>query len=242
MSLAEVARMKQSAKTAAFRMKIRGQFFDRPAIKRLLGEANHKAMNRAGMDIWRASKTAIGPRPPKVTEGYKKANYNKLFSVKGGLFHDLTPYASGKPRRAGKPAKSWGGTNHDRWLYQSLKFHYDSSRRSVVVGADRTPWLARLHEYGGTQAQKLYITGHEAARRAKRQMDKNGFLNKLPNGKPDVGSAMWARANRVRGLRGWEVAGYRTARYPARPFMGSDVVKRKMKKVRTYFKGTIRRA
>jgi hypothetical protein len=241
MSLAEVVRMKQSAKTAAFRMKIRGQFFDRPAIKRLLGEANHKAMNRAGMDIHRASKDAIGPRSPKVTKGYIKKNHGKFLNVKGGLFHDLTPYGSGKPRPPGKPAKSWGERKNDRWLYKSLKFHYDSSRRSVVVGPDRTPWLARLHEFGGTQAQKLYITGHEAARRAKRQMRKNGFLNKLPNGAPDVGSAMWARANRVRGLRGWEVAGYRTARYPARPFMNSDKVNKKIQKVRTYFKGTIRR-
>mgnify|MGYP001230024891 CR=1 FL=1 len=53
MSLAEIARMKQSARTAAFRMKIRGQFFDRPKIKRLLGEANHKAMNKPDSHLQR---------------------------------------------------------------------------------------------------------------------------------------------------------------------------------------------
>ena len=244
MSIAEVRRMKQSAGTAAFRMKVRGGFFDRPAIKRMLGKANLKAMNRAGMDIHRAAKDAIGGRSPKVTKAFKKANFAKLFNVKGGLFHDLTPYGSGKPRPPGKPAKSWGGegSGKERWLYNSLRFYHDKGRRSVVVGPERTPWLARLHEYGGTVDQRLYITGHEMARRAKKQMRKNGFLNKLPNGQPAVGLAMWARANRVRGLRGWEVAGHRTARYPARPFMRSNKVKQKIRKVRTYFKGTISRS
>jgi hypothetical protein len=215
-------------------LKVQGAFFSAPAVRKQLGEANARALSKAGLDIRQAVKQSIGSRAPKVTNKWKKSQ-KKYYQYKGGLYRDATPNAA-KPRPAGKPIKSW---EPRRWTYYGIRFFYDKGRKTAVVGPDRTAWLYRLHEYGGIQKQTAYAMGIEQAKLALTRKNKKKPIGTTANGMPKTGVILWsARKIRTGGL--WKAIGSRTARYPARPFVGSDLVARRLAKCREKFKGTLR--
>lgn len=225
----------------AIKARIKGQFFDRAKMRRLLERANYEALRKAGMDIRQASKKGIGQAAPKKTKaGDRAVKAGQLVEFAGGLYRDLTMLASGKPRPAGKPPKSW---SPKRWLYNDIVYFWDQSRKSVVIGALKADWLARLHEFGGTVTLTAWRIGVSAARRAKLARDAGRPIPNRANGDPDVGSILWTQRG-FRGSRNWDKTTItKSARYPRRPFMaGAAGVQKVLARIQQRFRDTIRRA
>lgn len=218
---------------------MRRGFFDVPAVRRTLGEAQFRALNKAGRDVREATKRAIGQRAPAKTKRWAKATkQGRLVEFVGGLYQDVTPYGSGKPRPAGQPAKSWAPR---RWLYADVRDYYDASTKSVVIGPQRSPWLNQLHEFGGTLTLRAFRINVRAAYIARERRRKGRGVPRRANGEYNVGALLWA--NRAPRARAWEATSItRQARYPARPFMGSANVEKALAKLPQYFRNTVRRA
>jgi len=215
-------------------LRVQGAFFSNPKIKKMVGEANARALSKVGLDMRQAVKQSIGSRAPKVTNKWKRSN-SKPFEYQGGLYRNATPNAA-KPRPAGKPMKSW---NPKRWTYYGIRFYYDKSRRTAVVGPDRTAWLYRLHEFGGVQRQTAYAMGTEQARYALKRQKRGLPVGETANGLPKTGVILWSsRKIRTGGL--WKKIGSRTVRYPARPYVGSQLVARRIGKIREKFRDTLK--
>lgn len=221
----------------ALRFTMRRGMFDVAGVRRTLGEAQFRALNKAGHDVREATKRAIGQRAPKKTKVWKKASkQGKLVEFVGGLYQDITPYGSGKPRAAGQPAKSWSPR---RWLYRDVFDYYDQSTKSVVIGPAKAPWLNQLHEFGGTLTLRAYRINVRAAYIARERRRKGRGVPRLPNGQYNVGSLLWT--SRGFRSRNWEATSItRQARYPARPYMGSANVRKSLAKLPQYFRDKIR--
>jgi hypothetical protein len=220
-----------------FTLKVRGNFFDKAKIKRLLDDANRNALSRCGVRIQMAARRGIGQRAPARTKAWQMRTRGNTFEqIGGGLYRNITPYNSGKPRPAGSPVKSW---TPKRFLYRSLMFYYQQSRKSVIIGPDKAPWLARLHEFGGSMRMQAYAIGVDQARIARRRRDRGRPLATFANGMPKTGVVLWSsRGIRTGGL--WTRLGAsRTARYPARPYMGSQSVQTALSKLPKEFRDTI---
>jgi hypothetical protein len=238
----------------AFRVKVRGNFFDRPKIRRMVDDMTYRSLYNAGYAVKQAAKKGIGSAAPKQTKaGNKAVKSGEVVEFLGGLYRDITMLSSGKPRPPGKPAKSWAPK---RWLYYSV---VDTMNRgmfgmpTVVIGTQRTPWLARLHEFGGTLQLTAYRIGVGAARNAWLRKRGNGRQGRDAKGRwttalpqknqYEYGSLMWAN-KRPRFSRNWERTTItKSARYPARPFMqGAAGVQKAVAKANVKFRNMLRRA
>ena len=215
------------------RLVVKKGFFDRPRIKRMIDNANRIGLDKSASKIWEASKRAVG-RAPKRTKKWEKASgANSLRLLRGGLYRDLTNESGGQPRPAGEPVKSWAPK---RLLYKSLKYYYDSSTKSAVIGPAFIPWLVQLHERGGSLALRAYVVGQQQARLARLQQGR-GKISVDRSGRPRAGALIWSRNP----VKNWTNFGMRrTAKYPARPFMGSAAVNKAKTKIASYFRDTIR--
>ena len=225
----------------ALKFSIRKGFFDVPRVRRAIGEANFEALSKAGMDVRDAAKRAIGQRAPARTNRWRRTQrQNRPVEFLGGLYKDITPIGSGKPRAPGQPAKSW---SPKRFLYRDIRYYYDFATRSVVIGPERAPWLNQLHEFGGRLSLTAYRIGVRAAYIAAQRRRKGKPIHRLTNGELDVGAVIWTHRG-FRGGKNWDRTSItRQARYPARPYMGSAAVERVLKgKIALRFKDTIRRA
>jgi hypothetical protein len=242
----------------AFRVKVRGNFFDRPKIRRMVDDMTYRSLYNAGYAVKQASKKGIGNAAPKQTKaGNKAVGSGAVVEFVGGLYRDLTMLSSGKPRPPGKPAKSWAPK---RWLYYSV---VDTMNRgmfgmpTVVIGTQRTPWLARLHEFGGTLQLTAYRIGVGAARNAYLRRsagssgagrDSKGRFTKGVSLGPqknqyEYGALIWAN-KRMKHSRNWDRTTItKSARYPARPFMqGAAGVQKAVAKANVKFRNMLRRA
>lgn len=230
-----------TANRRAFSARVKGQFFDRAKVRRLLERANYQALKKAGMDVRQASKKGIGQTAPKQTEaGKREVKAGAVIELAGGLYRDLTMLGSGKPRPAGKPPKSWAPK---RWLYYDIMYFWDNSSKSVVIGALKSDWLARLHEFGGTLTLTAWRIGVGAARRAKLARDAGQPIPRSANGQYDYGAVLWTHKG-FRGSRNWDQTTLtRVARYPKRPFMqGAAGVQRVVARIYERFRDTLRAA
>lgn len=220
------------------RASIRGNFFDRPKVARMIGKMNAKVLSNIGLDIKQAAKKGIGQSPPKVSAAAKKRlGRGKPVEFVGGLYLDITGYAAGEPRAAGSPIRSWSPR---RFFYYDIVNFYDPARVTAVIGTYKTkPWLAQLHQFGGTVKQTAWRIGVGAARNAylRRQAggagrDSKGRFTKGSGGPQknqyEYGALIWQidKAGRFKNSRNWERTTItRMAQYPARPFMkGSNRV------------------
>lgn len=242
----------------AFRVKVRGNFFDRQKVRRMVDDMTFRSLYNAGYAVKQAAKKGIGNAAPKQTKaGNRAVKSGEVVEFVGGLYRDITMLSSGKPRAPGKPAKSWAPK---RWLYYSV---VDTMNRgafgmpTVVIGTQRTPWLARLHEFGGVLPLTAYRIGVGAARNAylRRQAgrgpsgrDSKGRFTKGTQFGPqknqyEYGSIIWAN-KRPRFSRNWErTTMTKMARYPARPFMqGAAGVQKAVAKANIKFRNMLRRA
>jgi hypothetical protein len=227
----------RNSRSSPLTMKIRGKFFDKPKIKKLLDDANRKALSRCGVRVQQAAQRAVGQRPPARTAAWsKRIGLGQARMIGGGLYRDITPYNSGKPRAAGQPMKSW---LPKRFVYKSLRFYWEQSRKSVVIGPDKAPWLVRLHEFGGSQRLQAYAHGIDAARIAARRRSKGRKIATWANGTPKTGVVLWTN-RRIRASSRWtRLAASRTVNYPARPYMGSAAVRNQIAKLPEAFRNTV---
>ena len=213
------------------RASIKGSFVDRPKISRMIGAMNAKVLGLLGRDVRQAAKQGIGRGSGKVTKAAKKRlGRGKPVEFVGGLYLDITAYGSGEPNPAGQPIKSWAPK---RWFYKDIMYFYDPGRGSVVIGTLKTkPWLAQLHQMGGTVKETAWRLGVGAARNAylRRQSGGSGRNSKgqftKGSGGPqknqyEYGALQWVtNKGGFRYSRNWEKTTItRMARYPARPYM-----------------------
>jgi hypothetical protein len=216
------------------RASIRGNFFDRPKVAKMIGKMNAKVLSNLGHDIKQAAQKGIGQSPPKTSAAARKRmGRGKPIEFVGGLYLDITGYSSGEPRAAGKPVKSWSPR---RWFYYDIMDFYDPARVTAVIGTYKTkPWLAQLHQMGGTVKQTAWRIGVGAARNAYLRKRGNGrqgrdergrYTSSLPQANQyEYGALIWQidKAGRFKNSRNWERTSItRMARYPARPFMAGS--------------------
>lgn len=235
-----LARVQSADTVARFRLQfnIRKGFFDVPKVRKTLGDGRFRALQRAGSKVHEAAKRGIGQRAPKKTKRWvSKSRQGRPVEFVGGLYQDITPYGSGKPRAAGQPVKSW---QPKRFLYRDIRYYYDAARGSVIVGPEKAAWLNRLHEFGGTLQLTAYRINVRAARIAYERRRRGRGIARGSSGRQALGSLLWTHKG-FRGSRNWDRTSItRAARYPARPFMGSTAVRSALQKVPEYFRDTIR--
>jgi hypothetical protein len=207
------------------RASIRGSFFDRPHVSRIIGRMNARALSLLGRDIMQEAKKGIGQTKPKTSAAARKRLMRgRPVEFVGGLYLDITAYGSGEPRAAGNPIKSWAPK---RWFYKDIVYSFDPARVSAVIGTLKTaPWMAQLHQMGGTVKQTAWRIGVGAARNAyQRQSSGRSGAGRGPQrNQYEYGALQWViDKGGFRYSRNWDKTSItRMARYPARPFMAGS--------------------
>lgn len=135
-------------------------FFDRASVQQALDKAIYRGLYRTGsvvMQISRRSIKKMGMAKPtlRVMRANPGASLRQLLSrgdintrTKRKIQERLFEIRFKPPSQAGTPPHTHAGT-----LRRSITYQYDPSTESVVVGAfmDGAPYIAALHEHGGTQ-------------------------------------------------------------------------------------------
>lgn len=217
------------------RASLRGNFFDKPKVSRMIGKMNARVLSMLGKDIKQEAKAGIGRGKSKVSKASRKRlGRGKPTEFDGGLYLDITGYSAGEPRPAGQPIKSWAPR---KWFYYDIINVFDPARMTAVIGTYKTrPWLAQLHQFGGTVRQTAWRLGVGAARNAylRKQAggggrDSRGRYTKGSGGPQknqyQYGALIWQidKAGRFKNSRNWERTTIsRMARYPARPYMAGS--------------------
>lgn len=220
------------------RASIRGNFFDKPKVARMIGRMNAKVLSNLGLNIKNAAKAGIGRGSGRISQAARnRQGRGRPVEFAGGLYLDITGYSSGTPRAAGQPIKSWAPR---KFMYYDIVNFYDPARGTVVIGTYKTkPRLAQLHQFGGTVRQTAWRIGVGAARNAYLRMSlgRSG-AGRNSRGQYTRGRSLGPQANqyrygaliwnidsmgRFRNSRNWErTTMTRMARYPARPFMAGS--------------------
>ena len=216
------------------RASIRGNFFDKPKVARLIGKMNAKVLSNLGLNIKNAAKAGIGRGTGKISGAAKRrAGRGKPVEFVGGLYLDITAYGSGTPRPAGQPIRSWAPK---KWFYNDIVDFYDPARGTAVIGTYKTkPWLTQLHQFGGVVKETAWRIGVGAARNAYLRnqsggggRDSKGRFKKGSGGPQknqyQYGALQWVtNKGGFRYSRNWDKTTItRMARYPARPFMAGS--------------------
>jgi hypothetical protein len=135
-------------------------FFDRASVQQALDKAIYRGLYRTGsvlMQISRRSIKKMGMAKPKlaVMRANPDSTLRQLLArsdvstrTKRKISDRLFEIRFKPPSQAGTPPHTHLGT-----LRRSITYQYDPSTESVVVGAfmDGAPYIASLHEHGGTQ-------------------------------------------------------------------------------------------
>jgi len=238
------------------RARIKGAFFDRPKVRRMIGEMNARVLSMLGKDIKEAAKAGIGRGKGRVTKAaQRRTGAGRVVEFVGGLYQDITTLSSGEPRPGGQPARSWAPK---RWLYNDIINVYDSAKGTAVIGTLKSaPWLAQLHQFGGVITENAWRRGVGAARNAylRRQSrvagrDSSGRFTRGSGGPQanqyQYGLLRWhpAKSTPFRYSRKWERTSMtRTATYPARPYMqGSARVDKAVEKANERWRNQLRKA
>ena len=220
------------------RAKIKGNFFDRPKVARMIGKMNAKVLSNLGLNIKNAAKAGIGRGSGRISQAARRRQgRGRPVEFVGGLYLDITGYSSGTPRPAGQPIRSWAPR---KWFYYDIVDEFDPARVTAVIGTLNTkPWLAQLHQFGGTVKQTAWRIGVGAARNAYLRRsagrsgagrDSRGRFTRGSYAGPQAnqyqyGALIWQidKAGPFRYSRNWDRTTItRMARYPARPFMAGS--------------------
>lgn len=241
--------------------KVRGNFFDRPKVRRMMDDMMHRCLSLSGRDVQQAAKKGIGNNAPARTKagaraiGMRSPKQGAIVEFAGGLYEDITMLNSGKPRPAGKPAKSWAPK---RFLYNDIRYYMNRGPfgPTAVIGPEKAEWLNRLHEFGGTLRLTAWRIGVGAAYNAKLRRDAGTRGGRDAKGRFTRGRSVGPQANQFRyGAllwankkprhgRNWERTTItKNARYPARPFMqGAKGVQKAAAKANEKFRNALRKA
>jgi len=186
-------------------------FFDRASVQQALDRTIRWGLYRTGsvlMQISRRSIKKMGMAKPtlKVMRANPNATLRQLLSnnnintrTKRKIQERLFEIRFKPPSQAGTPPHTHFGT-----LRRSITYQYDPSTESVVVGAfmDGAPYIASLHEHGGTQRMAAWA-----------------WIPRYDRGYKGILS--WYRIGKgPRNTANWQLTGFRqTFVYPQRAFM-----------------------
>jgi hypothetical protein len=135
-------------------------FFDRGSVQKALDRAIYWGLYRTGSVVMQISRRSIikkGLARPqlKVMQGVAPGSLRQLLArtdinerTKRKIRERIYEIKFRPPSLAGTPPHTHFGT-----LRRSITYQYDPSTESVVIGAfmDGAPYIASLHEHGGTQ-------------------------------------------------------------------------------------------
>jgi len=187
-------------------------FFDRASVQAALDKAIYRGLYRTGsvvMQISRRSIKKMGMAKPKLTvmRANPDATLRQLMSrndvnarTKRKIQERLFEIRFKPPSQAGTPPHTHAGT-----LRRSITYQYDPSTQSVVVGGfmDGAPYIASLHEHGGTQRMAAWA-----------------WIPKYDRGYKGI--IAWYRVGKApRNAANWELTSSfrKTFAYPQRAFM-----------------------
>jgi phage gpG-like protein len=187
-------------------------FFDRASVQAALDKAIYRGLYRTGsvlMQISRRSIKKMGMAKPKlkVMRASPDATLRQLMSrndinarTKRKIQERLFEIRFKPPSQPDTPPHTHAGT-----LRRSITYQYDPSTESVVVGAfmDGAPYIAALHEHGGTQRMAAWAWIPKYDRGYK------GILAWYRVGKGPRNATNWQMTSSFR----------KTFAYPQRPFM-----------------------
>jgi len=140
-------------------------FFDRGSVQKALDRAIYRSLYSAGsvvMQISRRSIKKMGLAKPqlKVMRVNSGATLRQLLArsdinerTKRKIRERIYEIQDREPSQPGTPPHTHFGT-----LRRSITYQYDPATESVVVGAfmDGAPYIAALHEHGGTQQMQAW--------------------------------------------------------------------------------------
>lgn len=187
-----------------FTFKLDSKFqWDTAKLKKKIGAANAKALQRAGMDVRRAVQKGMSSRTPKAPRQWKIATRQGF---------DLVALVTRVP----KPdvVTSWRTSRNPKGeLRQSIESDYDYRRETVAIGpsaARMRPSVNRLLEFGGATTHYFVpVQRNPPGRR------RNTVYGRLSNSRP-----------RVRGTRIEQTGLYSFARsVKGRGFMAKGLAK-----------------
>jgi hypothetical protein len=186
-------------------------FFDRASVQKALDRAIYWGLFRAGsvvMQISRRSIKKMGMAKPKlkVMRANPDATLRQLLArsdvstrTKRKISDRLFEIRFKPPSQPGTPPHTHAGTLRD-----SIVFGYDTSAESMLIGSfmDGAPYIASLHEHGGTQ-----------------QMAAWAWIPRYDRGYKGILS--WYRVGKgPKHRNNWQITSFRkTFPYPQRAFM-----------------------
>lgn len=117
--------------------------WNKPAVKKLIGEAAAIALQKAGMECRRSTQRMMVGGSTKTGRVSRKVPVWRQYGTKDGY-----PLVAAI-RKVARPDKvsSWAPM---AWLRNDIQSEFDATRESVVIGPHKAPWLNQLHEFGGS--------------------------------------------------------------------------------------------
>lgn len=186
-------------------------FFDRASVQAALDKAIYRGLYRAGSVVMQISRRSIikkGMAKPqlKVMRANPDSTLRQLLArndistrTKRKISERLYQITFKPASTAPNPPHTHAGT-----LRRSITYQYDPSTESVVVGAfmDGAPYIASLHEHGGTQKMAAWA-----------------WVPRYDRGYKGI--LAWYRVGKgPRSKANWQITSFRkTFPYPPRPFM-----------------------
>lgn len=187
-----------------FTFKLDSKFqWDTKKLRRKIGEANAKALKRAGMDVRRSVQKGMSSRTPKAP---------RQWSIGRRHGFNLVALVTRVPKT--DVVTSWRTSRNPKGeLRQSIEYDYDYRRESVAIGpsAERMrPAVNKLLEFGGTTTH-YFVPVQRNPPGGRR----NTVYGRLSNSRP-----------RVRGTRTEQVGLYSfTRQVRGRGFMAKGLAK-----------------
>jgi hypothetical protein len=187
-------------------------FFDRASVQKALDRAIYWGLYRAGSVVMQISRRSI------IKQGLAKPQLKVMRGVAPGSLRQLLSRTDINERTKRKireriyeikfrPASQPGTPPHTHFgtLRRSITYQYDPSTESVVAGAfmDGAPYIASLHEHGGTQRMAAWAWIPKYDRGYK------GIISWYRIGKGPKNRSNWELTSSFR----------ETFPYPPRPFM-----------------------
>lgn len=130
--------------------------WNKAEVVKLIGAASAQALQRAGLLVRRNSQRQMKGGGSTSGRVVPKEPTFRVYGTKDGYpvvgaFHAvpvLDKVSTWSPRA---------------WLRNDIEADWDNTRKSVVIGPSKAPWLNQLHEFGGTR--QYWIGGTKWPRR-----------------------------------------------------------------------------
>lgn len=120
----------------------------REGLRKLIGEAAAKSLQRAGLEVRKSTQRGIVGGSTR--SGRRPSSRPKLWRVGQHDGFDAVAIVNKVPRT--DRVSSWAP---QAFLRNDIQSDWDNRTQSVVVGPSKAPWLNQLHEFGGAMSYYL---------------------------------------------------------------------------------------